>query len=103
MKKIIYSTVGTAFLFQEKIKELLEDLIQNQHYTEEEGKRIVDEFFLEINTNVGNVKSQIELNFDKIIKKYNLEQYVKWKEHLEQLMNDWKATSLLPTKIKHYK
>jgi polyhydroxyalkanoate synthesis regulator phasin len=78
-------------------------LIQNQHYTEEEGKRIVDEFFFEINTNVGNVKSQIELNFDKLIKKYNLEQYVKWKEHFEQLMNDWKATSLLPTKIKHYR
>jgi polyhydroxyalkanoate synthesis regulator phasin len=103
MKKIIYSTVGTVFLFQEKIKELLEDLIQNQHYTEEEGKRIVDEFFFEINTNVGNVKSQIELNFDKLIKKYNLEQYVKWKDNFEQLMNDWKATSLLPTKIKHYR
>ncbi|QQR97190.1 MAG: hypothetical protein IPK18_09900 [Sphingobacteriales bacterium] len=103
MKNIVYNIVGTTHLFQEKFKELLEDLIQNQHYTEEQGKRIIDDFFYAINQNVSTTKSQVQVNIDSLIKKYELEKYLVWKEDLEKLINDWKATSLLPTKIKHYK
>lgn len=103
MKNIIYNVVGTTHLLQEKFKELLEDLIQNQHYTEEEGKRIVDDFFYTINQNIENTKNQVQFNVDSFVKENDLEKYFIWKEKLEQLVNDWKATSLLPTKIKHYK
>lgn len=95
--------MGTTHLFQEKFKELLEDLIQNQHYTEEQGKRIIDDFFLHINQNVEQGKQQLQFNIDNFIQQYELEKYIAWKEKMEQLINDWKSTSLLPTKVKHYK
>lgn len=42
--KIIYTAIGAASITNEKFKELIEDLIQNNHYTEEEGKRLTDNF-----------------------------------------------------------
>lgn len=44
IKNAIYSGIGVAALTTNKIKELVEDLIQNEQLTKEEGKRLVDAF-----------------------------------------------------------
>ena len=43
MKEIFYSSIGTISLTSHKFKELVEDLIQNEQLTKEEGKRLYDE------------------------------------------------------------
>ena len=48
IKKIIYTSIGAASVTNEKFKELIEDLIQNNHFTEDEGKRIVDTFLVKL-------------------------------------------------------
>lgn len=49
-QQLLYTFVGTIKLSKDKFLELLEDLIQNQEYTEEEGKRVTMLFTQEIET-----------------------------------------------------
>lgn len=44
-QQILYTAVGTLKLSTDKIKELMEELIQNRQYTEDEGRRITLEFY----------------------------------------------------------
>jgi hypothetical protein len=39
-EQILYTTIGTLKISKNKFLELMEDLIQNQPYAEDEGKRI---------------------------------------------------------------
>lgn len=101
MQRIIYTTVGTMVLVQEKFKELMEDLIQNQHYTEEEGKRIVDDFFYTIRANYDAVNGNIQSKVEDLLKDMKLEGILTWKQDLQTLINDWKSATSLPTKYKY--
>ena len=103
MKKLIYHAVGTTHLIQEKIKELLEDLIQNQHYTEEEGKRIIDDFFGDIKSNIENVKFSMEVKLDELFKKLNIDSFTTFKNNINQVIKDIEDNPYLPTIINHKK
>ncbi|HZH68601.1 MAG TPA: hypothetical protein VFD65_05325 [Chitinophagales bacterium] len=47
-QQLLYTFVGTVKLSKDKFLELLEDLIQNQEYTEEEGRRLTMLFTEEV-------------------------------------------------------
>ena len=84
IQKLVYTSIGVASVTNEKFKELMEDLIQNNHFTEDEGKRIVDTFLVDLRQQVDNVKFGIS-NIQSL------------KDDVENYVNDAKqnATHLL--------
>lgn len=95
LKKYIYTSVGIASIANEKFKELLEDLIQNNHFVEEEGERIVDQFFLNLRTDLDNIQGSLQSRLDILLTKLNLQTVQHLKEDIEKNMNDLKQTSSL--------
>ena len=103
MKKIIYTTLGVASVANEKFKELLEDLIQNNQFTEDEGKRIVDDFFGDIKSNIETVKFSMEVKLDELFKKLNIDSFTTLKSNINQVIKDIEDNPFLPTIINHKK
>ena len=95
LKKYIYTSVGIASIANEKFKELLEDLIQNNHFVEEEGERIVDQFFLNLRTDLDTIQGSLQSRLDILLTKLNLQTVQHLKEDIEKNMNDLKQTSSL--------
>ena len=95
LKKYIYTSVGIASIANEKFKELLEDLIQNNHFVEEEGERIVDQFFLNLRTDLDTIQGSLQSRLDILLTKLNLHTVQHLKEDIEKNMNDLKQTSSL--------
>ena len=48
IKNTIYTSIGVVSITNDKFKELVEDLIQNNHYTKDEGKRLTDDFLFNL-------------------------------------------------------
>jgi polyhydroxyalkanoate synthesis regulator phasin len=71
-EKIAYNLVGVLSLTNTKVKELLEDLIQNNQYTEDEGKRIVNSMVAQVKDKNEEVISQIKSNVDSLTSKIKL-------------------------------
>ena len=74
---------------------LLEDLIQNNHFVEEEGERIVDQFFLNLRTDLDTIQGSLQSRLDILLTKLNLQTVQHLKEDIEKNMNDLKQTSSL--------
>ena len=58
--------VGTLKLSRDKFEELLEDLIQNQQYTEDEGKRITLDFLHKVDILKKDVERQIAMKSNEV-------------------------------------
>lgn len=58
-EQILYTTIGTLKISKDKFLELMEDLIQNQPYAEDEGKRI----YLDYSHRLEAVKKELQLKF----------------------------------------
>ena len=97
IKKIIYTSIGAASVTNEKFKELIEDLIQNNHFTEDEGKRIVDTFLVDLRQHVDTVNGSIQLKIEELLKKFGIPNIQSIKYDVENYVNDAKqnATHLL--------
>lgn len=68
LKEILYSSIGTLSLTINKFKELIEDLIQNEQLTKEEGKRLVDEAIVGSQNRSVEVKAIFEGYVDQLKK-----------------------------------
>lgn len=92
IKKIIYTSIGVATVTNEKFKELLEDLIQNSQFTEEEGKRIVDGFLFDLRQQVDTVNGNVQVKVDELLQKLGVPaiQSLKndLKEHIRNIKDD---------------
>jgi polyhydroxyalkanoate synthesis regulator phasin len=97
LKKYIYTSVGIASIANEKFKELLEDLIQNNHFVEEEGERIVDTFLVDLRQQVDNVNGTVQMKVDELLQKFGISNIQSLKDDVENYVNDAKqnATHLL--------
>ncbi len=71
-EKIAYNIVGVLSLANTKVKELLEDLIQNNQYTEDEGKRIVSSMMEQVKNMNEDVLHQIKTNVDTLTSKIKI-------------------------------
>jgi polyhydroxyalkanoate synthesis regulator phasin len=65
--KLLYNAVGTVAVSSNKFKELLEDLIQNGPYTEDEGKRLVQQLQIELEEMKLRVQSRIHSSLEQAI------------------------------------
>lgn len=102
IKKSIYVSVGTASVTNDKIKELLEDLIQNNHYTEEEGKRIVDNFLFELRQQLDTMNASVLARMDAIFQKFGISKFLTFKDDIERYVKEVKEdpTFLLKLPVK---
>ncbi|HMV14740.1 MAG TPA: hypothetical protein PKK18_08810 [Chitinophagales bacterium] len=99
MKKIIYTTLGVASVANEKFKELLEDLIQNNQFTEDEGKRIVDGFFFDLRQQLDLVQGNVQSKLDDIMKKFGVSDFYSLKQEFENYVQDVKSNPTLLLKL----
>jgi len=97
IKNTIYTSIGVISITNEKFKELLEDLIQNNHYTQDEGKRITDDFLFELREQVDNVNGAILSKVNELLEKHGLPPIYTLKDTIETFVNDIKEnpTNLL--------
>lgn len=102
LKRFIYTSIGVASITNEKFKELLEDLIQNNHYTEDEGKRIVDGFLVDLRQQIDTVNGTMQLKIDELFQKFGIPSIHTIKHDIENYVNDVKEnpSNLLNLPIK---
>ena len=99
IKKFIYTSIGAASVTNEKFKELLEDLIQNQHFTEDEGKRIVDTFLVDLRTQVDTVNGTIQSKIDDFLQKFGISSIHTLKHDVENYVQDVKDNPTILLKL----
>ena len=92
---MIYTSVGAAAVTNEKLKELLEDLIQNSQFTEDEGKRIVDAFFYDIRQQIDKANGNIQMRMDELLQKMGIPSIQNLKSDLESYIHDVKEDPTL--------
>lgn len=59
MKKFVYTGVGFVSLSAEKIKKVVEELVSDKKISEDEGKKIIDDFFDESDKRQKKYKKKI--------------------------------------------
>lgn len=99
VKNSIYTTVGVVSVAQNKFKELVEELIQNGQYTEDEGKRIVDQFFFDLRSRIDDTTGTLQARVDELVRKWNIidiDQLKQAKADLDTLLKSLRSNPLLP-------
>ena len=99
IQKLVYTSIGVASVTNEKFKELMEDLIQNNHFTEDEGKRIVDTFLVDLRQQVDNVNGTVQMKVDELLQKFGLSSIHSLKDDVENYVNDIKRNPTLLLKL----
>ena len=99
IKKMVYTSIGAASVTNEKFKELLEDLIQNQHFTEDEGKRIIDSFLVDLRLQIDTFNSSLQLKADDFFKKFGFSGLQTIKQDVENYVQDVKDNPTILLKL----
>ncbi len=99
IKKLVYTSIGVASVTNEKFKELIEDLIQNNHFTEDEGKRIVDTFLVDLREQVDTVNTSITLKVDEFLSRFGIPSINTIKEDVEKFVSDVKENPSVLLKL----
>jgi len=96
-KKFVYTGVGFLSLSADKIKKTVDELVEKNKITEEEGKKILDDFFKEADTKKVEYEGKIKETINKIsqnlkfAKAEDIENLSKRLEELEKAMEENKA------------
>lgn len=85
-EQILYTTIGTLKISRDKFLELMEDLIQNQPYAEDEGKRIYQEYSNKIEILKKDLQVKFLLKLEET--KANIEGPIHQK--VDELLNEFK-------------
>ena len=88
IKNTIYTSIGVVSITNDKLKELVEDLIQNNHYTKDEGKRLTDDFLFNLREQLDAVNVNIQSKVDEIFEKFGLPSIYALKNNIEDFVND---------------
>ncbi len=99
IKKIAYTSIGAASVTNEKFKELVEDLIQNNHFTEEEGKRIIDNFFYDLRLQVDTLNGSVKMKMDELLKRYGIYSILSYKNEVEDFLNEMRINPSILLKL----
>lgn len=100
-QQILYTVVGTIKLSKDKFQELMEDLIQNQQYTEDEGKRITMDFMHQMDTFKKDFQTRIAMQIEET--KTSIQAPIQQKAEdiirdLKQKIQDYSIQQLLSNK-----
>lgn len=99
IQKLIYNSIGVASITNEKFKELLEDLIQNNQFTEEEGKRIVDQFLYDKRQQLDSLNATLQVKFDELLQQLGIPKIKSLKKEAEEYINDVKNDPTILLKL----
>lgn len=99
IKSSIYTSIGVVAITNEKFKELIEDLIQNNHFTQDEGKRITDNFLFDLREQVDQVNGTFQTKMENLLTKLGLPTLNKFKVDMENLVNDIKENPSVLLKL----
>ena len=80
IKKFVYTGVGLASLTAEKLQKSIDKLVDEEKISEQEGKKIVDEFFKKTESKKKDFENQITKITEEVVKKFD---FSKAKEILE--------------------
>ena len=71
VKKFIYTGVGFAAFAVDKVKETVDSLVKEDKISEEEGKKIVDEFLQNTETKKDEFESQLKMVVEKVVSSFS--------------------------------
>lgn len=72
IKKFVYTGVGVVAFTAEKVKEIVDNLVTEEKLTEEEGKKIVNDFLSNTEEKKGVFEEQLKAFGDKVNSMLNL-------------------------------
>jgi len=72
IRKIINTSMGVALLAKDKIKELIDELVNNGKMTEEEGRRFMDELRKDTNQKKENMESEVKGIVERMLEKMDI-------------------------------
>lgn len=99
IKSSIYTSIGVVAITNEKFKELIEDLIQNNHFTQDEGKRITDSFLFDLREQIDQVNGTFQTKIEDLLNKFGLPTLTKFKDDLENFVTDVKENPSVLLKL----
>jgi polyhydroxyalkanoate synthesis regulator phasin len=71
IKKFVYTGVGIASLTAEKLQKSIDKLVNEEKISENEGKKIVDEFFQKTESKKKSIESQISKITKEVVSKFD--------------------------------
>ena len=85
IRSSVYTGVGSLVLARKKVEELVEELIQNNHLTQEEGKRVVLDFIHNMEDRRNSLEQQVNGVVDELLLLFKLPGRLE----LEAQVSDW--------------
>lgn len=92
LKKVLYQGVGIAFSAKERVEKAVKDLVSENKITDEEGKKIVNDFSSNIDNKAKDLESKIRATINETLAKVRpatkseLEELKKRVEALEKIV-----------------
>ncbi len=72
IRKIINTSMGVALLAKDKIKEFIDELVNNGKLTEEEGRRFMDDLKKETNEKSRNMEHEVKGIVERMLEKMDI-------------------------------
>jgi polyhydroxyalkanoate synthesis regulator phasin len=72
IRKIINTSMGAALLAKDKIKELIDELVNNGKLTEEEGRQFMDDLRKDTNQKRENMESEVKSIVERMLEKMDI-------------------------------
>lgn len=91
IRKIINTSMGVALLAKDKIKEFIDELVNNGKLTEEEGRRFMDDLKKETNEKSRNMEHEVKGIVERMLEKMDIasrSELKKLEKRIEDLERD---------------
>jgi len=72
IKKVMFTGLGVASLTKEKVEEIGRDFIEQGKLSQQEGEKLMEELSARADESKQEIKKQIEIRVEEILKKMNL-------------------------------
>jgi polyhydroxyalkanoate synthesis regulator phasin len=72
IKKVMFTGLGVASLTREKVEEIGRDFIEQGKLSQQEGEKLMEELSARADESKQEIKKQIEIRVEEILKKMNL-------------------------------
>jgi polyhydroxyalkanoate synthesis regulator phasin len=72
LKKLLYFSIGTLALAEEKIEEIVGELIKKGDITEKEGKKLIEELIIKVRESKKELEERIKSIIEEILSKMNI-------------------------------
>ena len=85
IKKVLYTGVGIATVTAEKLQETVDEWVGKGKVSEEEGKKIVDDFWVKVDNRKNEIEEKVKEMFENAANKVNIPT-IPTREELDELV-----------------